>query len=977
MKRWKVGKRDWRSWALGSTLIVLFLVQLLVMLSAVQAVAASAWVERTPAGDSNRKWLACASDATGQRLLAGDNGGRLWVSSDCGASWSEAGAAAGGMGKHWQACASDADGSTLIAAVYGGRLYRSTNFGTSWSAAAPGGLTTDQNWKAVASDTDGSTLVAAVYSGRLWLSVDRGSNWGEPRPAGNADQTWQAVACDAVGLHIMALARNGRAYASGNAGATWSEVRPAGDASRPWKACAMDADGSTLVAAAYEGRLYQSTDAGATWAELRPEGDVDRNWQAVAVDADGSHIVAAMDGGSVWTSSDGGATCSDAQPAGVTTASWQCCASSADGSRLMAGADLGRLYTGLATWSLSYACAAGGVIAGTTSQTVNYGASGTSVTAVPHAGYHFVSWSDASTVNPRTDTNVTADITVTATFAVDTFAITASAGANGAIDPSGCVSVNYGSNLTFTITANTGYHVLDVLVDGSTVGAVPSYSFTNVTANHTIAVSFSINTYTLTYTAGANGTVTGTSPQTVNQGASGTTVTATPNVGYHFVSWSDNNSTTAAARTDTAVTANVNATATFAVDTFTVTASAGADGAMDPSGSVSVNYGSTQSFTINPSTGYHVSSVLVDGAPAALTAAAYTFTNVTAAHTIAASFAINTYTIVASADLGGNISPSGNVTVNHGASQSFTISPSTGYHVSSILVDGAPATLTAAAYTFTSVTAGHTIAATFAVDTFAITIISGFHGTVTPGTGLLPCHAAQAYVVKPDAGYMIDTLTVDGVVVNEATNRLGYTVTLTSIEGPHTIVATFTSIPDLTVPVNDVPSFMKGADQTVLEDCGPETVASWATSISAGPADEAGQTLDFIVTNDNNALFSSQPAVAPDGALSYTPAANGNGTATVTVSIHDNGSTASGGVDTSAPQTFAISVTTVNDPPVNTSPPSIAGTMNVGDTVTASIGTWNDTVDTSVSGSSTLTYAYQWVHADDASGTNAGDIASA
>ena len=58
-------------------------------------------------------------------------------------------------------------------------------------------------------------------------------------------------------------------------------------------------------------------------------------------------------------------------------------------------------------------------------------------------------------------------------------------------------------------------------------------------------------------------------------------------------------------------------------------------------------------------------------------------------------------------------------------------------------------------------------------------------------------------------------------------------------------------------PVNDAPSFTKGANQTALEDAGAQTVAGWATAISAGPPDEAGQTLNFIVTNDNNALFSS------------------------------------------------------------------------------------------------------------------------
>src|SRR5678810_288956 len=56
--------------------------------------------------------------------------------------------------------------------------------------------------------------------------------------------------------------------------------------------------------------------------------------------------------------------------------------------------------------------------------------------------------------------------------------------------------------------------------------------------------------------------------------------------------------------------------------------------------------------------------------------------------------------------------------------------------------------------------------------------------------------------------------------------------------------------------VNDVPSFTKGADETVLEDTGLHTVNGWATALSAGPANESAQTLSFIVTNNNNALFS-------------------------------------------------------------------------------------------------------------------------
>lgn len=115
--------------------------------------------------------------------------------------------------------------------------------------------------------------------------------------------------------------------------------------------------------------------------------------------------------------------------------------------------------------------------------------------------------------------------------------------------------------------------------------------------------------------------------------------------------------------------------------------------------------------------------------------------------------------------------------------------------------------------------------------------------------------------------------------------------------------------------VNDAPSFTKGADQTVLEDAGPQTVSGWATSISAGP-NEASQTVTFEVTNNSNSsLFSVAPAVSPTGALSYTPAANANGSATITLRIRDNGGTANGGVDASATQTFVINVTPVNDAP--------------------------------------------------------------
>ncbi|MFA7446072.1 MAG: putative Ig domain-containing protein, partial [Flavobacteriaceae bacterium] len=71
-----------------------------------------------------------------------------------------------------------------------------------------------------------------------------------------------------------------------------------------------------------------------------------------------------------------------------------------------------------------------------------------------------------------------------------TYDITASAGANGSITPDGITTVNCGANQAFAITPDSGYAVADVLVNGTSVGAVTTYTFQNVTENQTISASF-------------------------------------------------------------------------------------------------------------------------------------------------------------------------------------------------------------------------------------------------------------------------------------------------------------------------------------------------------------------------------------------------------------------------------------------------------------------------------------------------------
>lgn len=111
--------------------------------------------------------------------------------------------------------------------------------------------------------------------------------------------------------------------------------------------------------------------------------------------------------------------------------------------------------------------------------------------AQPVQGYEFSHWSGGinDDENPLTFV-IISDVHVTANFIPETFILTATAGQGGIINPVGMVSANWDSDLTFTITPDTGYQVADVLVDGTSVGTPEKYTFSNITADHTIHASF-------------------------------------------------------------------------------------------------------------------------------------------------------------------------------------------------------------------------------------------------------------------------------------------------------------------------------------------------------------------------------------------------------------------------------------------------------------------------------------------------------
>jgi hypothetical protein len=163
------------------------------------------------------------------------------------------------------------------------------------------------------------------------------------------------------------------------------------------------------------------------------------------------------------------------------------------------------------------------------------------------------------------------------------------------------------------------------------------------------------------------------------------------------------------------------------------------------------------------------------------------------------------------------------------------------------------------------------------------------------------------------------SLTITAFVqANTAPQTLTATATMLFVDQGDSNSANNTGLATITVQSassnqNHAPTFDHLAGNYSAADEDPVTkgpalqqvVTGWATNISAGPASETGQFLNFIVTNDNPGLFKVAPQVGLDGKLTYTPLPNMHGTANITVKLHDDG----GGTDTSDSVSFQITIT--------------------------------------------------------------------
>lgn len=193
----------------------------------------------------------------------------------------------------------------------------------------------------------------------------------------------------------------------------------------------------------------------------------------------------------------------------------------------------------------------------------------------------------------------------------------------------------------------------------------------------------------------------------------------------------------------------------------------------------------------------------------------------------------------------------------------------------------------------------------------AVLTITGTITDVNSTVASLVFKGALHYNTTIPSGGLADTPFALTVTAND----LGNTGTGNQLTDTKSIAVSIT-------PVNDVPKFtptLNGDNITVAEDSG-QHVSLFAT-VSAGPTpDEVNtQQLQFnILSNSNPSLFAGAVQISASGTITFTPAPNATGVATIVVNLQDTGGTANGGVDTSPSYTFTITITAVNDPPTFT-----------------------------------------------------------
>ena len=300
------------------------------------------WTERQPSAGTTRNWQSIASSSDGTKIAAisADSSNNVYTSTNSGVSWTSRSSPS--LDRYVRSISSSADGAKLAVVNDGAYIYLSTNSGASFSNA--GNIVSaagKKAWRSIAMSTDGTKLAAVVNSGYIYTSSDSGATW-TPR-TGAPITTWSGVASSSDGTKLAAVANGYYVFTSANSGSTWTMQMTSGV--RSWSGITSSSDGTKLAAIDQGGYIYTSADSGSTWTTNSNSSGA-RNWTGITSSSDGTKIAAIDYGGYIYTSTDSGVTWTETQPTPSTPRNWISITSSSDGTKLAAAAYGGYIYTG-------------------------------------------------------------------------------------------------------------------------------------------------------------------------------------------------------------------------------------------------------------------------------------------------------------------------------------------------------------------------------------------------------------------------------------------------------------------------------------------------------------------------------------------------------------------------------------------------------------------------------------------------------
>jgi uncharacterized repeat protein (TIGR01451 family) len=379
---------------------------------------------------------------------------------------------------------------------------------------------------------------------------------------------------------------------------------------------------------------------------------------------------------------------------------------------------------------------------------------------------------------------VTGDCTVSASLTQLQYTVSTEVvgGQGGAFSPSGA-TLTYGQMASFTVTPDTGYSLVSVTGCGVSL-ANGTYTTAAVTADCTVQATFALKTYAVSTQVTAGQGSFSPSSASVKHGETAS-FTVTPDTGYALVSVSGCGVTLADGKyTTAAATADCTVSAAFALKEYTVTTLVvGGFGGSFSALSATVKHGEKASFGLTADTGFHLESVT--GCSVALgTDGLYTTAAVTQDCTVAATFALNEYTVstLVVGNVGGSFSPT-SATVKHGEKASFAITPSTGYRIAS--VSGCGVALADGSYTTAAATGDCTVSATFALDTYTVSTVVNGSGTLSPTSATVKHGETATFTASPGAGQTLKGLSGCGGT------RSGSTFTTGAVTANCTVTASF------------------------------------------------------------------------------------------------------------------------------------------------------------------------------------------